>query len=218
MYWICHSLPCLSGLRNTLLRRRPRVCNQRATTETSRRVKWAKEPVLNAIAAEMALLMAPIGLDIRTAHIWTQRNRVCDELSRLQSGQVLKLPALSSAHCMKRRVPKGTILHSLKLGRFLFSFHSASTHHPITSLPSLFASRSHCVLTRMGIPLPRRVWLARPRRPTHTQLLSPYGRRRVGGGLIAGNDLLPYIFGRRVTVLLDKSDCCPVSRLRVGYR
>ena len=74
----------------------------------------SKEPVLNAIAAEMALLMAPIGLDIRTAHIWTQRNRVCDELSRLQSGQVPKLPTLSSALCMKRRVPKGTILHSLK--------------------------------------------------------------------------------------------------------
>ena len=74
----------------------------------------AKEPVLNAIAAEMALLMAPIGMDIRAANVWTQRNRVCDELSRLQCGQLPELPTLSSAHCMKRRFPKGTILQSLK--------------------------------------------------------------------------------------------------------
>ena len=74
----------------------------------------AKEPVLNAIAAEMALLLAPIGMDIRAAHLWTQRNRVCDELSRLRRGQRPELQVLSSAHCMKRRLPEGKILQSLK--------------------------------------------------------------------------------------------------------
>ena len=52
---------------------------------------------------------------LRAAHVWTQRNRVCDELSRLRSGQRPKLPELSKAYCMKRRLPEGAILRSLKL-------------------------------------------------------------------------------------------------------
>ena len=41
----------------------------------------SKDPVLNAIRGEIALSIAPLGADICTAHIWTQRNATCDALS-----------------------------------------------------------------------------------------------------------------------------------------
>ena len=86
----------------------------------------AKEPVLNAIAAEMALVLAPIGMDVRAAHVWTQRNRICDALSRLREGtgpshltsgprdSLPEIPELSKAFLVKRRLPEGTILRSLR--------------------------------------------------------------------------------------------------------
>ena len=86
----------------------------------------AKEPVLNAIAAEMALVLAPIGMDVRAAHVWTQRNRICDALSRLREGtgpshltsgprdSLPEIPELSEAFLVKRRLPEGTILRSLR--------------------------------------------------------------------------------------------------------
>ena len=40
--------------------------------------------VLNLIMAEAALILAPMGRDIRAIHLWTQRNVTCDRLSRLQ--------------------------------------------------------------------------------------------------------------------------------------
>ena len=45
----------------------------------------ARDPVLNAVAAEMALVLAPLGMDVRVAHLWTQRNQVCDLLSRFNA-------------------------------------------------------------------------------------------------------------------------------------
>ena len=35
----------------------------------------AKDPVLNAIAGELAYLIAPIGLDLRAAHSWSERKK-----------------------------------------------------------------------------------------------------------------------------------------------
>ena len=43
----------------------------------------AKDPVLNDLAGALALLVAPVGLDIRAAHIWSERNVICDKLSRV---------------------------------------------------------------------------------------------------------------------------------------
>ena len=43
----------------------------------------AKDLVLNDHAGALALLVAPIGLDTRAAHIWSERNVVCDKLSRI---------------------------------------------------------------------------------------------------------------------------------------
>ena len=50
----------------------------------------AKDPVLNAIAGELAYLIAPIGLDLRAAHIWSER---------MQS-------ATTSAGCCQMSFPK----------------------------------------------------------------------------------------------------------------
>ena len=46
----------------------------------------AKDSVLNSIMAELALLIAPMGHDLRAIHLWTQRNKTCDALSRLTEG------------------------------------------------------------------------------------------------------------------------------------
>ena len=47
----------------------------------------AKDKVLNLIMAELALIIAPMGQELRTAHLWTQRNSTCDLLSRLAEGK-----------------------------------------------------------------------------------------------------------------------------------
>ena len=43
----------------------------------------AKDAVLNDLVRAMALLVAPLGVDLRAAHIWSEQNNVCDLLSRL---------------------------------------------------------------------------------------------------------------------------------------
>ena len=47
----------------------------------------AKEVVLNDVAGAMALLVTPLGVDLRAAHVWSERNTVCDMLSRLSSDE-----------------------------------------------------------------------------------------------------------------------------------
>ena len=44
----------------------------------------SNDAVLNLIMAEVALILAPMGRDIRAVHLWTQRNVTCDRLSRLR--------------------------------------------------------------------------------------------------------------------------------------
>ena len=39
---------------------------------------------LNLIVAEAGLILAPMGRDIRSVHLWTQRNVTCDRQSRLR--------------------------------------------------------------------------------------------------------------------------------------
>ena len=73
----------------------------------------AHDKILNALAGEMALILAPISLDIRAAHLWTQRNVVCDALSRLSAGEAHDLPALKGATRVSRLLPKGDIFKSL---------------------------------------------------------------------------------------------------------
>ena len=68
---------------------------------------------LNAMAADMALLLAPLSLDVRAAHVWTQRNCVCDALSRLEGDDLSRPAILKDAARTKLERPKCTILRSL---------------------------------------------------------------------------------------------------------
>ena len=52
----------------------------------------AREPVLNGIISEMALEIAPFRADLRAAHVWSERNSLCDALSRLTAGGQLEHP------------------------------------------------------------------------------------------------------------------------------
>ena len=47
--------------------------------------------------SEVALALAPTGGDICAAHLWTERNTVCDELNRLQPNTRLTAGALRDA-------------------------------------------------------------------------------------------------------------------------
>ena len=46
----------------------------------------ARGSILNDIAGEIALLMAPKDQDLRAAHFWTQKNTICDYMGRLGGG------------------------------------------------------------------------------------------------------------------------------------
>ena len=61
----------------------------------------------------MALILAPMSLDVRVAHVWTQRNSVCDALSRLEYDDQNRPAILSEATRTKLERPKCTILRSL---------------------------------------------------------------------------------------------------------
>ena len=61
----------------------------------------ARVPIPNALAHQMAYILAPIGLDVRLAHVWTERNTICDKLSRCTNANELEAPQLSEATRMR---------------------------------------------------------------------------------------------------------------------
>ena len=63
----------------------------------------ATNSLLNCLAHEMAFIIAPLGTDLRAAHIWSERNVVCDRLSREGFKAVRGTPQLSGAGVMKPR-------------------------------------------------------------------------------------------------------------------
>ena len=73
----------------------------------------SKDLVLNAIAGELAYLVAPLGLDIRAAHVWSDRNAVCDKLSRMDEGEVCDQLELQHAMRVKRRPTPQFLLGTL---------------------------------------------------------------------------------------------------------
>ena len=62
----------------------------------------AADPILNLIMAELALVIAPMGHELRAIHLWTQRNTTCDALSRLTASKELP-ESLKSVRRVKRR-------------------------------------------------------------------------------------------------------------------
>ena len=62
---------------------------------------WSKV-LSQAIAGELAHLVSPLGLDIRAAHVWSERNEICDQLSRMKDGEECTRPELQQAVRVKR--------------------------------------------------------------------------------------------------------------------
>ena len=70
----------------------------------------ARDPILNDITGENALVLAPQGGDIRAAHVWSEKNETCDMLSRLKPGAEIPLRGLEdSTQCTPRRL-RGSLL------------------------------------------------------------------------------------------------------------
>ena len=80
-------------------------------TEGSSKVRW--RPNDNAIAGELAYLIAPLGLDLRAAHIWSERNEICDHLSRLAAGELPNRKELAGAVEAKRQPVPNFLLKNL---------------------------------------------------------------------------------------------------------
>ena len=62
----------------------------------------AKDPVLNSIMCELALVLAPTGQSIQGAHIWSERNSICDELSRMTEGTLPPRSLASTTRTLRR--------------------------------------------------------------------------------------------------------------------
>ena len=80
----------------------------------ARRFK-AKDKVLN-IMAELAPIIAPMGQELRTAHLWTQRNSTCDLLSRLAEGKGVP-DKLTTTMRTKRKAMKYQLLGKAPVSR-----------------------------------------------------------------------------------------------------
>ena len=74
----------------------------------------SREPIFNGMMGEIALLLAPSVADIRAAHIWSERNTICNALRRIRMESNVKLPALSHAQCVKRKPTPHNILDSVQ--------------------------------------------------------------------------------------------------------
>ena len=61
--------------------------------------------------------VAPLGLDLRAAHIWSERNDVCDHLSRLLHGELPNRAELTGS-VKTRRQPAPRFLLDNLVGKF----------------------------------------------------------------------------------------------------
>ena len=89
------------------------LCWRRYGRAAGRVENASTEPVLNAIIGELALQLAPLGADVRAAHVWSERNKTCDALSRLRHGEQPKLPLLREAVRVRRPLTPRKLLDSL---------------------------------------------------------------------------------------------------------
>ena len=70
----------------------------------------AREPILNVIAGEIAVILAPRGGDLRAAHLWSEQNEICDQLSRMQPEKPGPLKGLEEAKRYKPCRMRGRLL------------------------------------------------------------------------------------------------------------
>ena len=62
----------------------------------------AKDPILNELMAELALVVAPLGVELQAMHLWTQRNRTCDALSRLTKQHTIPKGLAEVQRCKRK--------------------------------------------------------------------------------------------------------------------
>ena len=74
----------------------------------------AREPILNEIIGEAALQLAPLGLDVRAAHVWTQRNKICDVLGRMREKASLPEQLQGATKSERVRVQHRFLGHSMR--------------------------------------------------------------------------------------------------------
>ena len=63
----------------------------------------ARSVTISNLIKEMALLLAPLGLDMQGLHVWAEKNTAADELSRV--AQHGRLPLWMDASCITRSSP-----------------------------------------------------------------------------------------------------------------
>ena len=73
----------------------------------------ASSPIINDVAKEIALHLAPFGQTLSWSHVWGEQNEVADALSRLDRGAALPL---CLAQSIRRFVPKRTGSSFIALG------------------------------------------------------------------------------------------------------
>ena len=69
----------------------------------------ARDPILNMVIGEMALILAPMGLETRLAHLWSERNKACDAISRASIAEPC-LPEPANARRVQRSANECTLL------------------------------------------------------------------------------------------------------------
>ena len=62
------------------------------------------DPVINLIAMELALWIAPRGLALEGLHVWGEENAIADQLSRLSQG--VPVPACLAEGCREELLPR----------------------------------------------------------------------------------------------------------------
>ena len=71
----------------------------------------AREPILNKMMAELALVVAPFGFELTTIHTWSMHNETCDWLSRAKADERVPVQ-LQAAERSRDRRPLWAILEA----------------------------------------------------------------------------------------------------------
>ena len=72
----------------------------------------ASDRILNMLMGELALVLAPMGQHLTGAHVWSERNETCDELSRISPTDQL-LENLHTVSRTPRPAPEFQVLNKI---------------------------------------------------------------------------------------------------------
>ena len=63
----------------------------------------AREPMLNKLIAELALVVAPFGFELSTIHAWPRHNETCDWLSRAEIDEAVPVQLRAASRSRDKR-------------------------------------------------------------------------------------------------------------------